>query len=72
MHGPTVTLELQQRQSYNLQGDMIKERKERYGGLSYILGRRSAHMDTDGLNFDGLIERWKPNMIVVRTQSGLL
>ena len=45
---------------------MIKECKERYGDLSYILGGRSSHKKPDGSDLDGPRERWKPNVAAVR------
>ncbi|OCK86353.1 hypothetical protein K432DRAFT_284840, partial [Lepidopterella palustris CBS 459.81] len=46
--------------------DMINEGKERYGDLSYILGGRWSHVNSDGLSPDGPIEKWKPNVTMVR------
>jgi ribonuclease HI len=50
----------------HLRGDMIKEGGERYGNLSYMLGGRSSYQNPDGSSRDGPIERWKPNLTVVR------
>jgi ribonuclease HI len=50
----------------HLRGDMIKEGGERYGNLSYMLGGRSSYQNPDGSNPDGPIEKWKPNLTVVR------
>lgn len=51
----------------HLRGDMIKEGGERYGDLSYMLGGRSFYQGPDGSSPDGPIEKWKPNLIAVRT-----
>jgi hypothetical protein len=45
---------------------MIKEGKERYGDLSYMLGGRSNHRKPDGSDLDGPREKWKPNVAAVR------
>jgi hypothetical protein len=50
-----------------LRGGMIREGGERYGDLSYMLGGRSSYQNHDGSSLDGLIEKWKPNLSVVRT-----
>jgi ribonuclease HI len=54
-----------QRYQY-LRGDMIREGKERYGDLSYMLGGRSNHRKPDGSDIDGPKEKWKPNVAAVR------
>jgi hypothetical protein len=46
---------------------MIREGKGRYGDLSYMLGGRSSHQTADRSNLDGPIEKWKPNLAVVKT-----
>ena len=53
---------------YNqLQGDLIREARCRYGDLSYILGGRSSVQNPDGSNPNGPLERWTPNLTMVRT-----
>jgi hypothetical protein len=51
----------------HLRGDTIREARERYGDLSYMLGGRSSHHNVHGSSLDEPIEKWKPNLIVVRT-----
>ncbi|PVH68485.1 hypothetical protein DL98DRAFT_506825, partial [Cadophora sp. DSE1049] len=46
---------------------MIMEGKRLYGDLLYMLGGRSSLLNPDGSSPDGLIEKWKPNLTVVRT-----
>jgi hypothetical protein len=45
---------------------MVREGKERYRDLSYILGGRSSHKKPDGSDLDGPREKWKPNVATVR------
>ena len=51
----------------HLRGDMIREGRERYGDLLYMLGRRSPYQNVHGSNLDGPSEKWKPTLTVVRT-----
>ncbi|KAF2803089.1 uncharacterized protein BDZ99DRAFT_468440 [Mytilinidion resinicola] len=46
---------------------MVREGKERYGDLSYMLGGQSSQVNLNGSNPDGPIEKWKPNVKMVRT-----
>jgi hypothetical protein len=46
---------------------MITEGRGRYGDLSYMLGGRSSYLNPDGSSPDGPIDKWKPNLTVVRT-----
>jgi hypothetical protein len=50
----------------HLRGEMVREGKERYGDLSYMLGGRSSQKKPDGSNLDGPREKWKPNVAAVR------
>jgi exonuclease III/ribonuclease HI len=54
------------RRYQHLRGDMIKECKERYGDLSYMLGGRSSYKKPDGSDLDGPRDKWKPNVAAVR------
>ncbi|KAF2195831.1 hypothetical protein K469DRAFT_543471, partial [Zopfia rhizophila CBS 207.26] len=51
----------------HLYEDMIREGKEHYGDLSYMLGGRSSYINPNRSSPDGLIEKWKPNVTMVRT-----
>ncbi|MAD87284.1 MAG: hypothetical protein CL912_30355 [Deltaproteobacteria bacterium] len=55
------------RRYQHLRGDMIMEGKRRYGDLSYMLGGRSSLLNPDGSSPDGPIDKWKPNLTVVRS-----
>ncbi len=48
---------------------MIREGKERYGALSYMLGGMSKHKKPDGSDIDGPKEKWKPNVAAVSWQT---
>jgi hypothetical protein len=45
---------------------MITEGTGRYGDLLYMLGGRSSYINPNGSSPDGPIEKWKPNLIVVK------
>lgn len=50
----------------HLRDDMIREAHDQYRDLSYMLGGRSRCCRPDGSNLDGPVEKWKPNVAVVR------
>jgi hypothetical protein len=45
----------------------IREGTARYGNLSYMLGGRSSHQNVHESSLDGPIEKWKPDLTVVKT-----
>lgn len=50
----------------HLRDDMVRKGGKRYGDLSYMLGGGSSYQDVHGSSPDGPIEKWKPNLPVVR------
>lgn len=50
----------------SLRGGMVDVGGRRYGDLSYMLGGRSSYQNVDGSNPDGPIEKWKPDLAMVR------
>jgi ribonuclease HI len=50
----------------NLRAEMMEEAQDRYGDLSYMLGGRSLSRHADGTWLDGPVEKWKPNLGVVK------
>lgn len=50
----------------SLRGDMFDAGGRRYGDLSYMLGGRSSYQNVDESNPDGPIEKWKPDLAMVR------
>jgi hypothetical protein len=46
---------------------MIKEVKGRYRDHPYMLWGRASRRQPDGSNLDGPVEKWTPNVTVLRT-----